>query len=242
MVKVIVISDITIYREGLSQVLSRTGTLQVTGAYGSAQAAIAEITSNPPEVVVLDMTMANSCNLAQCIAHDFPAAKIVALAVPYDENNIVGCAEAGITGYVPREGSLTDLYEAVINAAKGECYCPPRIAAYIIKKVQHFASSAKSKYLHDSSARPIQQSTRIALESLTRRERQIATLLSDGLSNKQIARVLSIELSTVKNHVHSVLVKLDVTSRTQAVSVLQQLIAERKSESLDLEPVLKISS
>jgi DNA-binding NarL/FixJ family response regulator len=73
------------------------------------------------------------------------------------------------------------------------------------------------------------------LEQLTRRERQIAGLLSHGLSNKQIARDLSIELSTVKNHVHNILVKVGAHSRTQAVLILQNSLLSPGSRSLDLE-------
>jgi len=230
MINVILISDIKIYCEGLSQALSNTKSIKVIGSVDNVDAAIRIITNNTPDVVLQDMTMTGSCSLVKQISSISPNTKIVALAVPYDEDNILLCAEAGITGYVPREASLGDLVEALISAVKGECYCPPRIAACILKKIQYIAVSTKNKYL--SSVSDNKSNT---YECLTRREQQIAALLSNGLSNKQIARDLSIEVSTVKNHVHNVLVKLDVRSRTQAVSLIQQLAVGPVSRSMDLD-------
>jgi len=115
------------------------------------------------------------------------------------------------------------LIEAVVGAAKGECYCPPKIVACVLKKVQSVALSTKRKYLPSSSDTESLSGCSQHLQTrLTRREREIISLLSEGLSNKQIACDLSIEVSTVKNHVHNVLVKLEVQSRSQAVSLLQR--------------------
>ena len=216
MIKVIVISDIKIYCEGLSQIISNTKSIQVVGAENNVEDAIAKIEHDLPDVILLDMTMVDSCGVAQKVMQTCPNAKIVALAVPENENNILECAEAGITGYVSRESSLDELIIAVIGAKKGEFYCPPKIAAYIFNKVNNIAVNAKRKYLLNAiDDEHIHQ-------SLTQRERQIASLLKDGLSNKQIARSLSIEVSTVKNHVHNILAKLHVKNRTQAVSILHK--------------------
>ena len=239
MINIIVVSDIKIYCEGLSQILSRIDSVEVAGSVDSREAAITLIDEGRPHVVLLDMTMTGSCKLAQDIVAISPDIKIVALAVAYDESNILKCAEAGITGYVPREASIDELIDAVVGAAKGECYCPPKIAACILKKVQHLALSAGRKVLTSANDLPHSGKYRQTPgSSLTRRERQIASLLSDGLSNKQIARDLCIEVSTVKNHVHNLLVKLEVKSRVQAVSLLQHTppLAVSRSMDLDLNP------
>ena len=202
----------------------------------NAEAAEAVIERTLPDVVVLDMTMTESCKLAQSVAGISPNTRIVALAVPHDESNILEYAMAGIAGYVLREASIDDLIDAVGQAARGEFYCPPKIAACILKKVRNIAIDAKGKHSSDVKDAPsLPEYSPCYHCHLTRRERQIALLLSDGLSNKQIARDLSIEVSTVKNHVHNVLVKLDVKSRTQAISRLQKLPQYRVSSSMDLD-------
>jgi len=217
MIKVIVISDIKIYCEGLSRVLSATYPLEVIGAENNFLDAIENIKQNVPDVILLDMTMADSCRIADNVMKISPQTKIVALAVSENEENIVGCAEAGITGYVAREASLDELIETVIGAQKGEFCCPPKIAACIFKTIQRIAKSTNngclSNFVHNDES---------IISALTKREQQIIRLMAAGQSNKKISCNLTIEVSTVKNHVHNILVKLGVNSRTQAVSLLQR--------------------
>jgi len=217
MIKVIIISDIKIYCEGLGQILSQIDSIEITGLENNIEDAIKKIELSEPDVVLLDMNMVDSCSVAHAIVGVCSHTKVLALAVPEDESNIIECAEAGIAGYIAREASLDELIDTVIGTKKGEFYCPPKIAAFIFKTVQNIAQSAKKNYLPKVISNESQQ-----FEGLTKRERQIVSLLVDGMSNKQIARSLCIEVSTVKNHVHNVLVKLGVKSRTQAVSLLQR--------------------
>lgn len=242
MITIVVVSDIKIYCEGLGHILAGTRSINVIDSVGSSTAAIRRIAESKPDVVLLDMTMAASCDLAQHISRLSGHTNIVALAIPNDENNIMRCAEAGITGYVLREASIHELIEAVMEAANGRCYCPQKIAACILKKVQDAAGSMRHKHLAPSrSAHPSVPVPSSLPTRLTRREQEISTLLSEGLSNKQIARDLSIEVSTVKNHVHNILVKLEASSRGQVVSLLQKDGHHQGTGSLDLDPIVKAS-
>jgi len=239
MIDVVITSDIRIYYEGLGQILARTPDVNIVGVANTCEGALDAVTDHSPDVLLLDMTMADSCDLACHLSQVNPQIKIVALAVSYDEGNIIQCAEAGVTCYVPREASINELVEAMREAAKGECYCPPKIAACILHKLQNLTSSAKNRYMPFSTSDPrrLTGSARRRQTCLTQREQQIAGLLAVGLSNKQIARDLSIEVSTVKNHVHNVLVKLEVSNRSQAVFSLQKRSLFPGSESMDLDPV-----
>ena len=145
MIKIIVISDIRIYREGLSHVLANTDSIGVVGAADNIDDAILTIERDSPDVILLDMTMANSCCVARKVMGICPNAKVVALSVPENEDNIVECAEAGIVGYVARESSLNDLIDAVVGTKKGEFYCPPKIAACIFKKIKDLAQDTKKQ-------------------------------------------------------------------------------------------------
>jgi len=216
MIKIMIISDIKIYCEGLSQVFSRIDNIDVIGAENNIEDAICKIKHNAPQVVLLDMTMTESCVMAVKLMRICPSTKIVALAVPEDENNIIQCAEVGFAGYVAREASLDELIKTVIGANKGEFHCPANIAVYIFRKVQSMAMCSRNRHLPDAG-----RISGLLSGSLTRRERQIAALLADGLSNKQISRHFSIEVSTVKNHVHNILTKLEVKNRSQVIELLQ---------------------
>jgi two-component system, NarL family, nitrate/nitrite response regulator NarL len=215
MIKVIVFSDIKIYCDGLSRILASTKPIEVIAAENNFDDAVAKIKQDSPDVILLDMTMADSCQIAHKVMTLFPDAKIVALAVPENEDNIVECAEVGIAGYVAREASLDELIDTVIGAKKGEFCCPPKIAAHIFKKFHDIACGARRP-----DHPPIIRGPRSLLAGLTKREQQIFNLIANGLSNKLISRNLNIEVSTVKNHVHNILVKLGVKSRTGAISLM----------------------
>ena len=136
MINTIIISDIKIYREGLRQLLSTKGPIDVIDTAATGAAAIASITSRTPQVVLLDMTTTSSCELAAQITQLNSRIKIVALAITNDEPNIIRYAKAGITCYVPREGSIDELVTAISEAAKGSCYCPPEIAALMLNRMR----------------------------------------------------------------------------------------------------------
>jgi two-component system nitrate/nitrite response regulator NarL len=226
MIDIVITSDIRIYCEGLSRILANTHPIEVIGAENNFESAINKVKLGSPDVILLDMTMIDSCRIAQKALQLCPETKIVALAVPEDEENIMECAEAGIVGYVAREASLDELIETVIGTQKGEFHCPPKIAACIYKTIKRISHNAKDQCLP-----PIEHNNRQNLAAvLTKREQQIYSLMADGQSNKQISHHLVIEVSTVKNHVHNILVKLDVKSRAQAVTLMRGNALANKSE------------
>ena len=131
-----------------------------------------------------------------------PDAHVVALGVPEDESEVIACAEAGAAGLVTLEGSLDDLEAMLESVGRGETLCSPRVAAALLRRVAALADD------HAASGHA----------RLTAREREIVQLVDRGLSNKEIARELQIELTTVKNHVHNILDKLHVRRRADAAA------------------------
>ncbi|HEX7241600.1 MAG TPA: response regulator transcription factor, partial [Longimicrobiaceae bacterium] len=122
------------------------------------------------------------------------------------EDVVLACAEAGVSGYVSRGASLDDLVGALRSVARGELVCSPHIAGSLFRRV-----AALSERREASPA-----------AVLTPREREILGLIDQGLSNKEISRRLRIELSTVKNHVHNLLEKLQVSRRGAAAACLRR--------------------
>jgi two-component system nitrate/nitrite response regulator NarL len=197
-----ILAELRLYREGLEQVLRREG-LEVTGADAAGDECVDRIAALEPEVVLLDMETPGSLGLVRRIRLAAPEVKVVALAVPDDENSVVACAEAGVAGYVTRDQSIEDVIAAVESVARGEMIASPRLAATLLRRVT--ALAAESTAPAPTGAR------------LTPRELEIVALIEKRRSNKQIARDLCIEVNTVKNHVHSILKKLHVDRRADAV-------------------------
>jgi DNA-binding NarL/FixJ family response regulator len=132
------------------------------------------------------------------------AAKVLAFAVEEMTSDIFDCAEAGAAGYVTADASMDELVDAIERIGRGELVCSPRVAAQLFGRI---------------SERPARQ-TMDALHSkwLTSRERQVLDGIRRGHSNKEIAQSLHIAEPTVKNHVHHLLEKLEVTTRAQAAA------------------------
>jgi len=147
-----------------------------------------------------------------------PELKVVALGVPEVEPHILACAEAGVTAYVPREGSLDDLVATLKGVAVGEMRCSPRIAASLFRRV---ATLALERHAERATGR------------LTVRETEILKLVDEGLTNKEIARRLYIELPTVKNHMHNILEKLQLRSRREAAAWMRRCAEGTGSDRRD---------
>jgi DNA-binding NarL/FixJ family response regulator len=200
---VLLVTDVRLHRELLADALAEHDGLELAGSAPGDVAATAAM-FDPSVVVVNTATLAPADEL-HSLAVALPEAKIVVLGVPTDDDAIVRILEAGAAGFVTAEQSLPDLVAAVEAAAAGELECPPHLAAALVRRVTALAAGG---------AREANGS------GLTPRQRQIASLIADGLSNKQIARSLSIERTTVKNHVHAILFKLGITRRDQVAARL----------------------
>jgi DNA-binding NarL/FixJ family response regulator len=203
---VFVLSDVRLYREGLTFSLSRQPEIDVVGAAALGPDALIEIARCGPGVVLLDFATPHAIEWVRRLNRTLPGIKVIAFAVGEIDHELIACAEAGIAGFVTRDGSVDDIVRAVLNAQRGDIDCSPRISGLLFR---HVASLSEAK--HDSSPRP----------ALTRREREIAALLNEGLSNKEIARLLRIGAATVKNHVHNILEKLHVSRRGEAAARLR---------------------
>jgi two-component system, NarL family, nitrate/nitrite response regulator NarL len=215
--QILIVCDVRLYREGLAQSLTSDGRVRVLGCAISVADALAQIRETPPDVVVLDVAIRNSLDLPRAMQATAPATRVVAFALHDVEHDVLQCAEAGIAGYVPRDGSLSDLVHAIEGAVRGEVICSPRTAATLFRRLASLSS----------------QSVPAGEDSvLTAREIQIVELIDQGLANKEIAQLLSIGTATVKNHVHHILEKLQVTRRAEAAARLRTVLAKRRGAHL----------
>jgi two-component system nitrate/nitrite response regulator NarL len=204
--RIFLLSDVRLYREGLLWSLSRQQAFEVLGAGDLSTGTMAYVVDLTPDVVILDVGVAAGFAAAKALSSRLPSAKIIAFAVSEVDHVVLACAEAGIAGYVAPDGSEADLVNAVQFALRGELYCSPRIAGLLFRRI-----NVLSARLAGSSGP----------DPLTQRERQILDLVCEGMSNKEIGRVLRISDATVKNHVHNILEKLHVHRRGEAAARLR---------------------
>jgi DNA-binding NarL/FixJ family response regulator len=208
-ISVLIVVEVCLYRDGLAHALAQWPQLHVLGSVADAGEAGAAIRDLQPEVVLLDPGSdpeSPESALVPLIREAAPRARVVALGVREEEPDVLRCAATGMAGYVPRDGSIVELVAAIESAANDELRCSPRIAGSLFRRV-----ALLSERRHDSP-----------LAALTRREQEIVRLIDQGLSNKQIAQQLRIELSTVKNHVHNLLRKLQASRRGHAAAQVRR--------------------
>lgn len=214
MITVLIVGDIRLYRDGLARLLDRDDRVKVVGTAPGLEHAMEWIRKSQPRVVLLDLAMPDSLTAAKAILAEWPDVRIVALAVPEVSRDVIACAEAGVAGYVPRQGSLEDLILTLESVDRGEFRCSPNIAASLLRRVAKLAAERGEgpESVH-----------------LTPRELEIVGLIDRGMSNKEIARRLGIELATAKNHVHNILDKLHVSRRGEAAARVRDRLPRRSA-------------
>jgi two-component system nitrate/nitrite response regulator NarL len=202
-VRVFVASDVRVYREAIAGLISTEDSLKLVGAAATAESASRLRAGARPDVVLVDAIQRADLVLAREISAAAGDAYVVALVAP-EREDLFGWAGAGVSGLLSWEASQEELVKGLRRAARGGSPCSPDVAEALLRRVRE---------------NPRRDSAFGA--GLTEREAQVAELVADGLSNKAIASRLSIELATVKNHVHSILEKLRVHSRGEAAAKLR---------------------
>jgi DNA-binding NarL/FixJ family response regulator len=201
--RVLLLSDVHIVRYGLDVVLRAARPLWIITT--SATPADAIDAPDDSDVVLLDMSMLDALECARELSARRQC-RVVAFAAVDSDDALLAYVEAGIVGFVPREGSVADLIAAVEGALSGEARLSPRLTGTLMRRLAQLGSGRTSEPTSSN---------------LTRREREILRLIDEGLSNKQIAARLTIELATVKNHVHHILEKTHARRRGEAAALLR---------------------
>lgn len=202
MIRILVIDDHPVVREGLVASLEDDPEFQVVGAAGSAEEALPLTGAQRPDVILLDLELPAMDGLqaipALTAAH--PDARILILTVYDTDERVLGAIRSGAKGYLLKGASLEEIARAIRAVHAGDSYLEPRVAAKVLAEV---SSPRRSTVL-------------------SRREREVLKMVADGLSNKQIAHALKITERTAKFHITSILNKLGADNRAQAVAIAAQ--------------------
>lgn len=205
-IRVLIVNEVRLYGEGISAALDADERFEVVATAGRLGEAIGALGAARADVVLLDVSGIAEPAQARPLLEQLKV-PIVGLAVRDAEPDVLAWAKLGVAGILTRAASLQELTTAIAVAARDQAHCSPATVATLLRCVASGGSSAGSA----ASARAL----------LTAREREIGELLTLGRSNKEIAAQLYLGVSTVKNHVHNLLQKLDARSRAEAVARLR---------------------
>lgn len=199
-IRVMVVDDHSVVREGIRHVLSDTALFAVVGEAASAAEAIAAVAAWAPDVIVLDVSMPGGSGLHAVaeLLERAPAARVLMLSVHEDAEYVLESVRAGAHGYLRKDSTPAELRSAVTALGAGESYYSPQIAG------------ALANALRVRSAAPAPERAPSAAQVLTARERQILALVADGATNREIGTQLGISTRTVEAHRDSLMRKLGI--------------------------------
>ena len=203
-VRVSIVEDDDLVRESLAVLIGGASGFACVGAYANAEAALARITTDPPDVILMDIKLPRMSGI-ECVRNlkqVLPAAQIVMLTMYEDDNLVFESLKAGASGYLLKRTPHVEILAALEDVHQGGSPMTSSIARKVVQLVAHMSTAAPP--------------TTGGLSRLSARETEILTHLAQGFRYKEIADTLGINVETVRTHLRRIYEKLQVTSRTEA--------------------------
>lgn len=209
-IRIAIVHSDGLYRDSLTHCLSQFDQLSIVSCIGSLDHEWEAMLTCEPNLLIIQFGIMHRDELQSPLRVAISSIKHIVIGVPDSDEDIISCIEVeGAAGYVLIDSTLEDLLKNIRAVMRGETLCSPRIASLAFGRMSALAreNEEKANLSHDTG--------------LTRREAEIVRLIDEGLSNKEIASRLHIEVSTVKNHVHNILDKLHLHNRYSAAKYLK---------------------
>lgn len=203
--RIFLLAESRLLRQLLTNVLNhKTGLLQIVGADAYSTNVTGKIVDAGPDVLLVDSVV---CGLSGApffaqLRHLVPGMKTIVIGLQSDDHTFLSLVRAGVIGYLLKDASEVDIIAAINRVTNGEAVCPGKFCLTLFEVMTRLSNRPGAVSL-----------------GLTRREQQLFTMISQGLTNKEIAFQLNLSEQTIKNHVHNVLRKLGVNNRLNAVDV-----------------------
>ncbi len=218
-IRLLLIEDNRLLREGLTAMLQKHPEMDVVGTIGNGDNIKQIMRKNKPEIIILDFGLRSrsSLFLVKLIKKNFPSVKIIIMDLVPLDTEIYEFIQAGVSGFILKDATVDDFLKTIHSVAKGFQVLPVNLTESLFSQiVEHAISGSNPSALKDSVR-------------MTKREKQVIELISEGQSNKEIAQNLHLSTYTVKSHVHNILEKLALRTRVQIAKYLHDSI--RKSSS-----------
>ena len=212
MTKIIIVDDHQLFREGVKRILDFEDTFEVVAEGDDGTNVISLYGAYSPDVVLMDINMPrkNGVEATADLIAEFPDAKVIMLSIHDDESYVTHALKSGALGYMLKEMDADEIVEAIKVVANGGSYLHPKVTKNLVAEFRRLSE-------HENKGNFHQTEIRRPFHLLTKRECEVLQLLTDGQSNRTIGETLYISEKTVKNHVSSILQKMNVNDRTQAV-------------------------
>ena len=213
MIRVLLVNEIPLTCNAIASVLEEEADMSVAGCAQSPEEALALAAECDVALVSTGLGHARALELVYALKEAAPEAHVLVLGLTESREQVLQFVQAGVTGYVLADDSVDDMLVRIRSACEGHALVSPKIAGALMRRLSELARQA-------SQPLAAMGTNGNGHQELTARELEILHLIAGGMSNRQIAEELVIEVGTVKNHVHNILQKLEVNSREDAATYL----------------------
>lgn len=206
-VKILLIEDNRLLREGINVIVNEQADLRIVGAFGGNHETLLQARRLKPDVVILDLGLrnVNGLRVVTALTRDIPHVKVIGMGLIPSQLEIIEFVKAGASGFILKEATIEEFLATIRSVAKGLKILPPVLTGSLFADVvEHALRRGKGKF--SGTVR------------MTKREREIIVHIAGGMSNKEIAQCLNLSTHTVKSHVHNILEKLALHSRLEIAS------------------------
>lgn len=212
MTKIIIVDDHQLFREGVKRILDFENSFEVVAEGDDGIETVRLYEEYSPDVVLMDINMPqmNGVEATEALIEKYPDAKVIMLSIHDDESYVSHALKSGALGYMLKEMDADEIVSAIKTVANGGSYLHPKVTRNLVAEYRRLSERENKGNFHQTEIRR-------PFHLLTKRECEVLQLLTDGQSNRAIGESLFISEKTVKNHVSSILQKMSVNDRTQAV-------------------------
>lgn len=212
MTKIIIVDDHQLFREGVKRILDFEDTFDVVAEGDDGIDVVNLYEEYQPDVILMDINMPqkNGVEATEELLEKYPDAKVIMLSIHDDESYVSHALKSGALGYMLKEMDADEIVDAIKIVAAGGSYLHPKVTRNLVAEYRRLSERENKGSFHQTEIRR-------PFHLLTKRECEVLQLLTDGQSNRAIGETLYISEKTVKNHVSSILQKMNVNDRTQAV-------------------------
>jgi DNA-binding NarL/FixJ family response regulator len=203
-IRLLLIEDNRLLRDGILKILEPYKDIVVVAASGDNNITLVTIQQLKPNVVLLDLGLRsqNSLHLVSMVKKDFPEAKIIIMDLAPVQADILQYVKAGANGFILKDASLSDFLVTIRTVAEGSTVLPPLLVDSLFSQIVEHAVREGTPKLKDAV-------------KMTKREKEVISFLSNGMSNKEIGQKMHISTYTVKSHVHNIMEKLALHTRLE---------------------------
>jgi DNA-binding NarL/FixJ family response regulator len=204
-IRVLIVDDQALIREGLEMMLGLSDGIEVAGTARDGEEAVRLAAERDPDVILMDLRMPrmDGVEATRRVVAQYPRTRVIALTTYADDDSIFGVLEAGAMGYLTKDAGAQEIVRAIRAVDAGEALLDPAVQARVIRQLRAGPAPTKAP-----SALP---------DDLTAREAEVLRLIAQGLNNREIAERLVVSEATVKTHINNIFSKIGVRDRAQAV-------------------------